>query len=126
MEIERGGVYWHDFGVPSDSRQAGLRPALVVQSDALNRIRGYALTVVVPLTSRERAAATYVKIEPSERNGLRNVSWAICNQVYTIPKAELIDKAGRVSQEVLGAVDLALMITLGVQGGRRQTRDDSA
>jgi len=118
MAIERGDIFWHDFGVPQDSRQGGARPVLVVQSDSLNRIVGYTLTVIVPLTTKERPAATFARIEPTLQNGLKSTSWAICNQLFTVPKADLSERSGRVSPEVMEEVERGISITLGITRAR--------
>jgi mRNA-degrading endonuclease toxin of MazEF toxin-antitoxin module len=113
VAIEQGAIFWHDFGPRQNHLQEGVRPVLVVQSDALNRIDGYDNVIVVPLTTREKKAATYRRIEPQPSNGLERTSWAITSQIFTVAKSELKDQLGRLTKEDLYQVKEGLRIALG-------------
>jgi mRNA-degrading endonuclease toxin of MazEF toxin-antitoxin module len=110
--IERGQIYDFDFGPRSDRRQEGLRPALVVQSNLLNRIGGYGLTIVVPLTTRGRPSPSYVRLEPTPENGLAEVSYAKCEQPYTVAAGQLRSLRGQTSKHDMHLVSEALKIVL--------------
>ena len=116
MEIEQGQLYRHDFGPRTNHLQDGPRPVLVVQTDLLNRIEGYPNVVIVPLTTKQRASATYVKVAPSREDGLTEPSWVIANQIFTVDKSELRGPIGRVSKSDIYAVKTALRITLDLGG----------
>lgn len=110
--IERGQIYDYDFGPRHDSRQEGVRPALVVQSDLLNRVLGYGLTIVVPLTSKGRPSPSYVRFDPSDENGLDAVSFAKCEQPYTVAASDLRRMRGKVSRQDMFRVGEALRVVL--------------
>lgn len=110
--IEQGCIFRHDFGPRKNHLQEGPRPVIVVQSNSLNKIEAYGNVVVVPLTTKHRASATYVKIEQSGANSLAAESWAITNQIFTISKEELGEPLGRASKTELFEIKQGLKITL--------------
>lgn len=85
---------------------------VVVQTNALNNISGYANVIVVPLTTKGKPSPTYAKVEPSTSNGLDRTSWAIGNQIFTLDKGDLKDSMGIVSKEELYEIKTALRIAL--------------
>lgn len=111
-KIKRGDIFSYDFGPQVDSRQAGLRPALIVQTDMLNDLDGYPLTVVVALSTKGRKSPTHVSIKPTKTNGLAQLSFAKCEQIYTVPKGNLMEKHGTLEPQDLRQVDEALVIVL--------------
>ena len=110
--IEQGGVFIYDFGPHSDSRQEGVRPVLVVQTDMLNRLEAYSLTIVVPFTTKGKNTVAHVAVEPSRGNGLDARSFAKCEQLYTIPKMALRESIGKIAREDLYRVKEALSMIL--------------
>jgi mRNA-degrading endonuclease toxin of MazEF toxin-antitoxin module len=116
VSIEQGCIFWHDFGPRQNHLQEGVRPALVVQTDFLNRLDGYANVIIVPLTTKSKSSPTYVPIQPAKDNSLTAPSWAITNQIFTLDKNDLKNPLGRISKEELYAVKQALKIALGIPG----------
>jgi mRNA-degrading endonuclease toxin of MazEF toxin-antitoxin module len=112
--IEQGEVYRFDFGPQQQHLQEGKRFLVVVQTDALNRIDGYHLVMVVPTTTKGRPSPSYAKIEPSEANGLTQTSFAICNQVQTFDKARLLQRVGKISKADLYLVKEALKVAFAI------------
>lgn len=110
--IERGQIFDYDFGPRTDSRQEGKRPVLVLQTDLLNRVQGYGLTIVVPFTTKGRPSPSHVRCEPSTENGLTATSYAKCEQIFTVPISDLGSPRGRLSREDLFAVTEAVKVVL--------------
>src|SRR5438552_12094545 len=110
--IEQGQIYWFDFGVPRSSKQAGLRPALVIQTDLLNEVPGYELVLVSPISTKGRPSPSHVRLEPTGENGLRETSFVKCEQIYTVEVSELQRLAGTLSRQELYAVKEALRVVL--------------
>lgn len=111
--IEQGEIYDYDFGIAVDSRQSGYRPAIVVQTDLLNRVEGYPLCVIVPVSTKNRSASpSRVRLEPSPENGLSEMSFAKCEQIFTVPQAGLSKLRGKLSKHELYAVKEALRVVL--------------
>jgi mRNA interferase MazF len=92
LEIRHGDLFWFDFGDPKDVRQAGSRPALVIQSNIFNENGAYPLTLIVPVTTKGKRF--HVEIQPDSNNGLLQVSYIKCEQIYTVLKSELGTKIG--------------------------------
>jgi mRNA-degrading endonuclease toxin of MazEF toxin-antitoxin module len=110
LAIEQGMLFQPDFGPRQNSLQEGSRPLVVVQSDTLNKLNGYPLVIVVPLTTKQKPSPTFVQIEPGSENKLSATSWAITNQVFTITKQELREPLGRVSKAELFSIKEGLKI----------------
>ncbi|CAN5382300.1 hypothetical protein BH11ARM2_BH11ARM2_03480 [soil metagenome] len=110
--MERGEIHWVDFGPPVDNRQAGKRPAIILQNNALNRNPRYILTIVLPLTSRGSKGPSYAEIQPDGRNGLTMTSWSIGNQPTIAAKRQVIGFIGDLAphdlERVFRGLDLAL------------------
>lgn len=114
--IKRGEIYDYDFGaVGTDNRQAGHRPALVVQTDLLNQVEGYGLTLVVPISTKGRAAPSHVRLDPSAESGLSHVSYAKCEQILTVPTRNLGPLRGSIGKATMYQINQALRIVLGLE-----------
>ena len=94
------------FGPPAgDSVIEGPHYAVVLQSDALNRIEGYNVVVIVPFTSKPKVIASRYAVQPSEGNGFEVVSHAMCEQVITVSREFLgTDLAGRLTEYDSGQI----------------------
>jgi mRNA interferase MazF len=95
----RGEVWLVDFGEPVGREQAGLRPAVVVSTDALNE--GPAgVVLVVPVNSARRDLPSHIELEPGE-SGLDHLSYAKCEDVKSTSERRLVDRLGVVGPEPL-------------------------
>ncbi len=99
-EPSRGEVWLVDLTPTRGREQTGVRPALIVSADAFNH--GPAgLVVIVPLTTRERRIPLHIPIEPPE-GGVRERSFAMCENIRSITKDRLFQRWGTVSVTTLG------------------------
>jgi mRNA interferase MazF len=87
------------------------RPALVISSNALNRL---ALDVcVVPVTSVEHRRFSLRVALPAGEGGLDRASWAKCDQVTTLPKSMIrYPPLGRLSNATLARIESAIKAAL--------------
>lgn len=92
-----------DYGKP--------RPALIIQSDLLADLKS---VVLCPVTSDLRSAAFRVTVEPSSANGLRVLSQIMVDKLATLPRMKLGEPIGRLDDEHLKQVDLALLLVVGI------------
>lgn len=76
-----------DFGQPIGSEQGGVRPAVVVASDLHCRFP-IEMTLVVPLTTRDRGLPHHVPVS-SDGAGLAHPSWARTEDITSISTARL-------------------------------------
>ena len=107
--ISQGEIYVFDFGYPGDNRQAGIRPAVIVQTDLLNCVESYGLTMVVPISTKGKdAVPSHILVDPEPSNGLSQRSYAKCEQIHIVSKSKLGNRIGQVSKSQLYLIKAAL------------------
>lgn len=87
------------------------RPALIIQSDLFDN---HPSITVLPITSELRETPIFrVTVEPSAENGLREKSQIMVDKAHTIAKEKLGEPFGRLSDELMLAINRALAVFLG-------------
>jgi mRNA interferase MazF len=76
-----------DFGQPIGSEQQGIRPVVIVASELHCRFP-LDMTIVVPLTTRDRQLPHHVPIA-SAQAGLKLPSWARTEDITTVSTSRL-------------------------------------
>ena len=114
MEITRGDIFIADLNPVRGSEQGGVRPVVIVQNDRGNR---FSPTVIcAAMTSRLDKADLPTHVWISRRDsGLKSDSLVLCEQIRTIEKRRLRERAGRISGLALDRVNDALMASLGIR-----------
>jgi len=108
-------VWFADLGAPVGHEQGFQRPALVVSPDQFNH-GSAGLVIVVPLTTTARGVPLHVLVEPPE-GGLRERSFAMCEQVRSLSRERLVDVWGRARPETLREIVMRLrLLTPAPQG----------
>jgi mRNA interferase MazF len=85
MIVERGALYLVDFGLRYQSEMGKVRPALVWQSDYINRNLDAALypsVIVIPCTTRLRGGRFRLALSP--RDALEKESELILNWICSV------------------------------------------
>ena len=110
-EIKRGEIYAADFGAGFGSEQGGVRPVLILQNNTGNKHSP--TTIVAAITGRKTKAAlpTHVAIMAS---GLKTESTVLLEQIRTLDKHRLRERAGQITPEDQKRVDQALDVSLGL------------
>ena len=110
MVIKQGEIYWVDLAEPKGSEPGYRHPHIVIQNNLFNDSR-INTTVVCSLTSnlsRVKAPGN-VMLEKGEAN-LSKQSVVNISQIFTVNKADLIEKIGQVSEkrmlEILDGIKL--------------------
>ena len=118
VTVKRGDIFYADLSPVVGSEQGGLRPVLVIQNDVGNR---YSPTVIVAaITSRMDKAKlpTHIDVcisdEKERTEWLAKDSVILLEQLRTVDKRRLREHLGRVSSEIMGKVDAALLVSLGL------------
>lgn len=114
MNVLRGDVVLVDYPF-SDRTGSKVRPALVVQADALNRrIADTILAAISRSTHRASATQLFVDISASEgkQTGLRQDSMIQCENLLTYDQRLIIARIGTLSgpmmQQVMNCLKVAL------------------
>ncbi len=99
--------------VATSGDDAKPRPALVVQSDLFSELPS---VVICPLTSmlRDDADQFRLEVDPSQRNGLREVSQIAIDKITTIPAAKIGGVIGEADDALLLRVNRALALFLSI------------
>ena len=99
MVIVQGDVFWVDLGKPSGSRPGYRHPHVVVQNNLFNRSRLNTAVVCALTSNLKRAKAPgNVLLEKGEAN-LSKQSVVNVTQIFTVDKADLVEKIGSLSRE---------------------------
>ena len=115
MVVKRGDIFYADLSPVIGSEQGGVRPVLIVQNDVGNR---YSPTVIVAaITSQINKAKlpTHIEISASEY-GLSKDSVILLEQIRTVDKKRLREKIGRLNDDFMADVDIAMKISFGFPG----------
>jgi mRNA interferase MazF len=90
------------------------RPVVIVQDD---RFGGTAsITLCAFTTDPTEAPLLRLRIEPSETNGLREISSIMVDKVTTVSRDRLGKRIGRLADEDAVRLNRALMLFLGLAG----------
>lgn len=99
MIVRQGDIYWIDLGQPIGSEPGYIRPYVIIQNDVLNSSQIRTVIVCALTTNLRRARAIgNVLLEVGEAD-LAEQSVVNVSQVFTVDKALLTDKIGKVSRE---------------------------
>lgn len=113
MVVKRGEIYYADLSPVVGSEQGGVRPVLIVQNDVGNR---YSPTVIVAaITSQygKTKLPTHIEID-AKLCGLHKDSVVLLEQMRTLDKSRLKEKAGDLPQEYMKHIDDAIGLSLGL------------
>jgi mRNA interferase MazF len=97
-----GDVLLCDLNPVAGHEQGGVRPVVVVSHPRYAAVPG--LFIAVPLTTRHRGLEHHVKIAADDRTGLKQVSYAMTEQVRTMSHERAGRQLGRVSDDALTAI----------------------
>ncbi len=111
--IKRGEIYFAQLNPVVGSEQGGIRPVLVIQNDIGNQYSP--TTIVLAITSQINKAKLPTHIElKAEQYGLERDSVILAEQIRTIDKTRLKQRIAILDEEMMGNVDQALEISLGL------------
>lgn len=110
--MNRGEIYYANLSPVIGSEQGGYRPVVVLQNNKGNK---YSTTVIVaPISSRltKNPLPTHVMIETEF---LEKKSVILLEQIRTIDKKRIYEKAGVLNQEMMSQVDDAIKTSLDIR-----------
>ena len=112
MVIHQGDVYWVDVDEPSGPGSGYRHPHVIIQNNVFNRSQLNTVVVCVLTSNLKRARAPgNVLLEKGEAD-LPKQSVVNVSQIFTVDKANLVEKVGTLSRErvrqILDGVSLLL------------------
>ena len=96
LDPRQGQLWLVDFGTPVGHEQGYRRPAVVVSADQMNTSRA-GLVIVVPMTRTRRSLPSHIEVE-AQGSGLRETSYAKCEDVKSVSQDRLVHHIGHVSE----------------------------
>jgi len=108
--LTSGDVLLCDLNPVAGREQGGIRPVLVVSHNRYAVIPG--LFLAVPLTTRDRGLDHHIWVPADDRTGLRQVSFAMTEQIRAMSTQRAVRQLGSVSSETLTAVSRYLHLFL--------------
>ena len=104
--IRRGDIYLVQLDPVVGSEVGKTRPAVVLQNDLANR--SSPTVTLVPVSSKvDRVFPFQVRI-PAGEGGLPQTSKALCEQIRTVSRERLVQYVGRLPEERLAEIRIAL------------------
>ena len=94
-----GDVLLCDLNPVAGREQGGIRPVVVVSHHRYSVIPG--LFLAVPLTTRNRDLDQHIEVPADDDTGLKQVSYAMTEQVRAMSNQRAGRQLGRVSSETL-------------------------
>lgn len=117
----RGCIYFVEMPEHKSTEhscESGFRPVLVVSSRAGNKTSD--VVMACPITTRIKHLSCNVDIGWSTDG---RPSQVLCNQIVTLPKAELKHHVGYITLEEQKKVDIAMCISLGINIDYNEVKD---
>lgn len=115
-QVKRYEIWLAEMREGRGSEQVGVRPVVILQNDTGNR---FAPTVIAaPITSSmaKTRIPTHVMIK-ARKGGLSRDSTILLEQIVTLDKSRLKYKIDELDEPEKNNVDVALMISIGLQVG---------
>lgn len=112
--IEKGDLYWVDFGYSGEAEPGFRRPALIVQADSFNR-SAIPSVMVAPLSTQMKLgkAPGNVVLKKGE-SGLPKDSVIVVSQIVSLRKSRLGERIGELDPSHLLLVDHGIRLLFDV------------
>lgn len=118
--MRRGEIWMADLGEPVGHEQGLRRPVLILNDQAWLDSAPPVITIL-PFTRTRRGRPTHVEVEPG-RSGLKETSYAKCEDVRSISPLRLSRRFGYVDPPVLASVERTLRRLLALQTRPERSR----
>lgn len=111
-KIKRGDIYYADLAPIVGSEQDGIRPVLTIQNNAGNL---HSPTVIVAAITSKKKVMLPTHIPLKDAGELKKDSIALLEQIRTIDKQRLKGYIGTLDKTVMGRINHALAVSVGLQ-----------
>ena len=103
-EVKRGEVFYADLSPVVGSEQGGIRPVLIVQNDVGNRYSPTVIAAAITSKQDKTNLPTHIGLKAGT-GGLTRDSVVLLEQIRTLDKRRLRERAGRIDPEAQHKVD---------------------
>ncbi len=114
MTVLRGEIWLAGLNPVRGSEQAGTRPVLVMQTNAINRFTTTVLAIPFTTNLRRASLPSCVSVAAGE-GGLSSESVALYHQLRVLDKIRLTKRLGEVSNATLEKIETCVLLTLGIK-----------
>ncbi|MBC7913415.1 MAG: type II toxin-antitoxin system PemK/MazF family toxin [Pyrinomonadaceae bacterium] len=112
--IKQFDIFLVNFNPARGTMPGKIRPAVILQSDILNKVH-HPSTIVVPLSSKSyenKATLLRIKIDPSELNGLKKTSFIVIDQLTAVDNVKIIERIGTLNETIQQQIHTSLSAVL--------------
>ncbi len=113
MEVHRGEVFYADLSPVVGSEQGGIRPVLIVQNEIGNRHSPTVIAAAITSRLDKARLPTHINI-PGGRYRPCQGQCGAAEQIRTLDKHRLRERAGQITPEDQRRVNQALDVSLGL------------
>lgn len=111
--VRRGDIYYADLSPVVGSEQGGVRPVLIVQNDTGNRHSPTVIAAAITSQLGKAKLPTHIALA-AQGSGLPKDSVILLEQIRTLDKHRLRERAGQITAADQKRVDQALDVSLGL------------
>lgn len=122
-KLQRGDLYYCDFGNREGSIQSGIRPILIIQADEFNANAPTIIVASITTVLKKRYLPSHIII--GKEFGLSKPSMVLLEQIQTINKNDLVEYIGTIDDKALmKRIDNSLKKTFGFWFYKQINKDD--
>jgi mRNA interferase MazF len=92
------------------------RPAVIIQDDRFDATDSIAVCALT--TDPTETPLLRLSVTPSAQNGLRQPCHMMIDRITTVPRSRMGARIGQLEPDVIGRLDRALIVFLGLAAGR--------
>ena len=112
--IRRGALFYADLDPVVGSEQGGTRPILILQNDVGNYFSPTVVAAAITSRQDKNRLPTHISVR-ADRCGLAKDSIILTEQIRTLDKRRLRERAGRIPEDDMRRVDEALGVSMGLE-----------
>lgn len=112
-DIKRGEIYYVDFSDTEKFAKKGNRPVVILQNDTGNKFSPSTIFATCTTKKPDKSYPFMVFI-PKNICGLKEDTYVDLGSILTMDKEYLLDKVGELTVSIMGEIETALRISLGL------------
>ena len=117
MEVDRGVVFYGDLSPGVGSERGGIRSVRIIQKEIGNRHSPTVIAAAISGRQDKNRLPTHISVR-ADRCGLAKDSIILTEQIRTLDKRRLRERAGRIPEDDMRRVDEALGVSMGLESQR--------